>query len=66
MLGFKAIKIFHRYRKRCKHYYHNGSYTFCEETGKICDDDYCPIIKQVTDIDEFIEFIQRGIIENEP
>lgn len=63
MLRFKAIKIFHRYRKRCKYYYHNGTYTYCDNTGKICDEDYCPIIKKIKTMDEFINIILRGMNE---
>lgn len=63
MLGFKAIKVFHKYRKQCKYYFHNGRYTLCEDTGKICIEDYCPIVKRIKNIDEFIEIIRRGINE---
>lgn len=62
---FNDTKKFFKYRKQCKHYFKTGSLNICDLLNnsitirmKICDEDYCPILKNCNNISEFIDRIQ--------
>lgn len=53
------IAMFYQYRNKCRNSYHDICYIVCKETGRLCDEDVCPIIKNNNDIDDFIDCMKR-------
>lgn len=54
------IDLFYKFRKGCENLHTDMCYPVCIETGRICDEDECPIVKRCNDIDEFIDIIKRS------
>lgn len=59
-------KKFFKYRNQCRHYFKTATLSFCDLLNntitirmKMCDEDYCPILKKCNNINEFIDIIQK-------